>query len=432
MRGHIQKAVNDVTTQAADDTIRRACGDELTFEAMEIGRRPSLQDGTGSRTEDLVVICAANNYDGTKLADHHMVEHLARHAPVLYVDPPISHLSPRRYPAMAPSLQRPRLRREAAGFWRLTPVVTPFPMRRGVLPVTQLIVRRTLRRAVATIGRPVRALVTAWLELDVFGACGEELRVWWAQDDFAAGAELMGLREERVAAGERARAASSDLVIAANPEVARRWTREGRHVVLIPYGADTETFAAVEVVSPAPNVNLPGPIAVLVGHVNDRVDAALLEAVADRGVSLLVVGPASHGAAAWMPTLAARPNVTWVGKQSFAALPALLAHASVGIVPYADTAFNRGSFPLKTLEYLAAGLPVVSTGLPATRWLDAPAELVAIADKPEAFADAVLNALSEPLTPAARETRRTFARLHSYDRRASDLLAVLDQRLATR
>ena len=382
-----------------------------------------------SGTKDLVVICAANNYDGTKLADHHMVEHLARHAPVLYVDPPISHLSPRKYPAMAPSLKRPRLRWEAGGFWRLTPVVAPFPMRRGMLTVTRLIVRRALRHAVATIGRPVRAVVTAWLELDVFGACSEELRVWWAQDDFAAGAELMGLRRERVAAGEQARAASSDLVVAANPDVARRWARECGDVVLIPYGADTETFGAVEAVSPAPRVNLPGPIAVLVGHVNDRVDAALLEAVADRGVSLLVVGPASHGAAVWMPKLAARPNVTWVGKQPFAALPALLAHASAGLVPYADTAFNRGSFPLKTLEYLAAGLPVVATGLPATRWLDAPSDLVSIAEEPKAFADAVANALSEPLTPAARETRRAFARRHSYDQRASDLLAVIDHRL---
>src|SRR5258708_23401667 len=43
----------------------------------------------------------------------------------------------------------------------------------------------------------------------------------------------------------------------------------------------------------------------------------------------------------------------------------------VGITPYRDTPFNRASFPLKTLEYLGAGLPVVSADLPAARWLRA-------------------------------------------------------------
>ena len=383
---------------------------------------------TGMSGEGLVVICAANNYDGVKLADHHIVERLAPLAQVLYVDPPISHLTPRNDPAVAPSLRGPRLRREAAGFWRLTPIVAPFPMRPGMRAVTERLVRRALSRAVTKIGTPVVAVVTAWPELDVFGACGERLGVWWAQDDFAAGADLMGTRVERVAAGERARAASSDLVVAANPDVARRWERHGLDVVLIPYGADLESFAEVEDASRVPEVNLPAPVAVLVGHLNDRVDGALLEAVADRGVSLLLIGPSSHGGAPWLSKLTARRNVTWVGSQPFAALPGFLAHANAGLVPYADSPFNRASFPLKTLEYLAAGLPVVATDLPATRWLGASPELVAIADGPASFADAVADAVSAPLTPAAREARRSFARLHSYDQRASDLLEAIHHR----
>jgi teichuronic acid biosynthesis glycosyltransferase TuaH len=130
--------------------------------------------------------------------------------------------------------------------------------------------------------------------------------------------------------------------------------------------------------------------------------------------------------------LTARSNVTWVGEQPFSALPGLLAHARVGLVPYADTPFNRASFPLKTLEYLAAGLPVVATGLPATRWLGAGPDLITIADGPTAFADAVARASSVPLIPSRREARRRFARAHSYDRRAIDLLAALDRRISDR
>jgi teichuronic acid biosynthesis glycosyltransferase TuaH len=46
-----------------------------------------------------------------------------------------------------------------------------------------------------------------------------------------------------------------------------------------------------------------------------------------------------------------------------------LSGVDVGITPYRDTPFNRASFPLKTLEYLGSGLPVVSSDLPTARWL---------------------------------------------------------------
>jgi teichuronic acid biosynthesis glycosyltransferase TuaH len=377
--------------------------------------------------DGLVVLCAANNYDGVKVADHHFAERLARIAPVLYVDPPLSRLTPRNDPGVAPSLAGPRLRRVAAGFWRLTPVVAPFPTRPGMRAVTAWLVRRAMARAVRSIGMEVRAVVTAWPELDVFEACGERLRVWWAQDDFAAGAGLMGLVPERLAAGERARAASSGLVVAANPDVARRWQREGHDVELIPYGCDAGSFAQVEDVSPAPGVQLAPPVAALVGQLNERVDPALLEELADRGVSLLLVGPAAPAVADWLAALTARPNVTWVGAQPFTALPGFLAHAHVGLVPYADTAFNRGSFPLKTLEYLAAGLPVVATDLPATRWLGGAPDLY-IASGPASYADAVVRAATLPLTGKAREARRSFARSHSYDNRAIDLLGAIERR----
>lgn len=374
----------------------------------------------------LVVICAGNNYDDVKLHDQHMAERLAKHAPTLYVDPPISHLSARKNPRIAPSLEGPRLRREPAGFWRLTPVVAPFPIRRGMRAVTQRLVRRALTRATRSIGIEVQAVVTAWPQIDVFGACGERLRVWWAQDDFAAGAGIMGLHAEHVAAGERARAAASDLVVAANPEIAQRWTGEGYDVVLIPYGCDPESFAGVDEALRTPDMHLPQPLAVLVGHLNERVEPPLLEAVADRGVSLLLVGPAADDAH-WVRTLTTRPNVEWVGAQKYNALPGLLAHADVGLVPYTHSAFNRGSFPLKTLEYLSAGVPVVSTDLPATRWLGADEPgLVTIADGPDAYADAVVAALGQPMTAADRDRRRKFASAHSYDRRALDLLAALD------
>ena len=63
------------------------------MEAPEAIRDPDAWRG-------LVVLASANNWDGNAMADQHMARALTEHAPVLFVDPPISHLSPRHYPEL--------------------------------------------------------------------------------------------------------------------------------------------------------------------------------------------------------------------------------------------------------------------------------------------------------------------------------------------
>ena len=46
--------------------------------------------------DGLVVLCAANGYDGIRMSDWHLAWHLSKLAPVLYVDPPMSRLTPLR------------------------------------------------------------------------------------------------------------------------------------------------------------------------------------------------------------------------------------------------------------------------------------------------------------------------------------------------
>jgi teichuronic acid biosynthesis glycosyltransferase TuaH len=347
---------------------------------------PIDNDG-GRRWDGLLVLCAANNYDGIKLHDQHMAERLAALRPVLYVDPPMSLLTARRNPVAAKSLVGPRLRLQAPRMARLTPVVAPFPSRPGMTMLTTILVRRLLRRAVARLGGDVAATISAWPLNPVLGSCGERVKVYWAQDDFVGGAALLGLNADRLDSGERRSAREADIIIAANPSVAGTWRGRGYDPRLIPYGADTAAYASVDAAAKPDDVKLPAPIAGFVGHINARIDFRLLEAIASRGLSLLLVGPrnSAYEPERWTKLLSL-PNVQWVGPKPFEALPGYLRVIDVGLVPYGDSAFNRGSFPLKTLEYLAAGRPVVSTGLPATRWLDT--NLITVADAPGQFAEA--------------------------------------------
>lgn len=377
--------------------------------------------------DGLVVLCATEQYGGMQMADWHLARHLSKLSPLLFVDPPMSRLTPLRQPGAAAALSRPRLRLQQPGLARLTPVVQPFPSRRGTTGLTSALTRRYLRRATARLGGRVRAVICGMPLYPVFGSCGEQVRVYWAKDDFVGGAALFGLNAGLVDSRERRIAASADLVVATNPVVADTWRDRGLEPVLIPYGADVDAYQAVDRAPLPADARLPGPVAGFIGHINDRTDLGLLEAVADRARSLLLVGPKDP---AFEPerfaALTDRPNVRWVGPKPFGALPGYLRVIDVGLVPYRDTPFNRGSFPLKTLEYLAGGRAVVGTDLPATRWLAT--DLISIAPGAAAFADEVDRLAALPRTPALLAQRMQFAAEHSWARRAADMQAAIAAR----
>lgn len=380
--------------------------------------------GLPGEWDDLVVLCANTAWEENPLAARNLAAYLADHAPVLYVDPPVSHVTALRHPVLRPSLRRPRLRIVGPRLARLTPVVLPAKDRVGMTTVTDVLLRRAIRSAVATLGGRVRALVAIAPNHDPFGACDEALDVFWVHDDYAAQPELTGIAPRLLVDGERRLAARADVIVAASPSLEETWRERGHDPVLIPNGCDDDLFARAGAGPTPPDVSLPPPIAVVAGRLSDRLDLALLEAVAQRDRSLLLVGPRDHRFdPPRLRALLERPTVRWIGERPFASLPSYLGVARVGLVPYADTAFNRGSFPLKTLEYLAAGLHVVACDLPAIRWLDT--DLVTVARSADAFADAVERALDTPRDEADVAARRAFAARHSWRRRAEDWARLL-------
>jgi teichuronic acid biosynthesis glycosyltransferase TuaH len=374
--------------------------------------------------DDLVVICAANNWDDVKRGDRHMAERLVAHAPILYVDPPQSHLT-RFGGRTAFPTPRPRLRSVAPGIARYTPVVAPKPMHPRMVGTTARIVRHELAGAVRRLGGRVHAVITTWLFIDAYGLCDERRRVYWWRDDPVAAAPLWGFDAARLARGEERLARSSDLLVAVSADAARRWGERGVSTAFLPNGCDAQAFAAVDDADDPPDVDLPGPVAGFVGQINDRTDLALLEAVADTRMSLLIVGPRDP---MFEPErfgrLVARPNVAYVGPRPFDSLASYLKLVDVGLVPYALTEFNRGSFPLKALEYLAAGRPVVATPLPALRWLDT--DLIALHETPQAFAAAAMHAAPHARDPVRVERRRALAARHSWSERADRMAELLE------
>jgi glycosyltransferase involved in cell wall biosynthesis len=60
-------------------------------------------------------------------------------------------------------------------------------------------------------------------------------------------------------------------------------------------------------------------------------------------------------------SLPQRPNIHWLGGKRYEELPAYLSGWDIGFMPFALNEATRFISPTKTPEFLAAGVPVVST-----------------------------------------------------------------------
>jgi glycosyltransferase involved in cell wall biosynthesis len=309
------------------------------------------------------------------------------------------------------------------GLARLTPRSLPGKTRTGIVHLTDAAVRLQLRLACYRLGGDVRGVLSV-ASRPGFGSCRERRRVFWVRDDFAEGATLMALSRRRVERQERRMAASADVLAAVSPPLVDKWRKLGRDAVLVTNGCDARGLASVDEAPPPSDLDLPGPVLGVVGTIGDRIDFGLLERLAERGHSMLLVGARQKSfPPERLAGLLSHPNVAWVGPKPYAELPSYLRVIDVGLVPYQDSAFNRASFPLKTLEYLAAGRAAISTDLPASRWLGT--ELISIARDTDDFCSMAEAALAERRTMAVTAARRAFAARHDWTHKAQALLSLL-------
>lgn len=324
-------------------------------------------------------------------------------------------------------MRAPRVERVHDALARVTPLAPPGKDRPGVRAVTARAMRGTIRRTVRALGVRPLAVLSGSPRYDPFGVSGERRRIFRASDDFSAGGDLIGAAPRWLEARERRLADRADAVVCVSPVLLERWRALGHDPVLIANGCDVERLATTGQVPVADDVVLRRPVAGYVGQLSSRIDLDALAGLVEAGHSLLLVGRRRPDLAeSRLAALTRHPNVQWIGHRPFEELPRYLAAMDVALVPYADTLFNRASFPLKTLEYLAAGLPVVASDLPSIRWLDT--DLVAIARDRAQFVDAVTRSAAVAADPESVRRRRAFASNHSWEQRAREYLEVIGGR----
>ena len=119
----------------------------------------------------------------------------------------------------------------------------------------------------------------------------------------------------------------------------------------------------------------------------------------------------------------AKANVTWLGPIGFRDLLPIWRWPASGLFPTLDLDLNLGCFPLKTYEYLAAGLPVVATDLPAIRSIGS-AHVTVRSDR-HGIANAVLAAANGSRDPSPLMVeRQNLAQAASWLNRAEEFYRV--------
>ncbi len=219
--------------------------------------------------------------------------------------------------------------------------------------------------------------------------------------------------------GHRRALAEADLVFTGGRSLDRGVrTQRRRDVHLFPSGVDQQHYAASRGIRGRRATKVAG----YVGVIDERVDVQLIGELARRLPDWIirVVGPVTKIDPATLP---AGPNIEYPGFARYEQLPEVMGGFDVGIMPFAINAATRSISPTKTLEYLAAGLPVVSTRIDDV--VADYGDVVALAQNGAAFAAACRQA-EQQHTPARQRRIRAVLKSQEWDSIAAAMDRLID------
>jgi len=167
------------------------------------------------------------------------------------------------------------------------------------------------------------------------------------------------------------------------------------------------------------------PIVGYLGVIQSRLDMGLVKYLAEKNPdkSFILAGPVWPDAK--RESADNLPNVYFPGPVSYAEAPEALRQFDVGIIPHVINEFTRSMNPLKLYEYLAAGLPVVTTPVAG---IESFQDLIYVAGNREEFNEKINQALTED-NEDLRRKRQKATEGHSWEKRMGEMLRLIDGKM---
>jgi glycosyltransferase involved in cell wall biosynthesis len=377
--------------------------------------------------EGASIVCFAHDWGGDPTSKTHIMRILARRNRVLWVNS----IAMRRPAASGRDLRR-MIDKVAKGFrgcrevepnlFVTNPLVIPLPgwdvadrLNAGILAAT---LRRLCRRH--GLEHPI-----LWSFLPnvgrLLGRLDERLAIYHCVDEYSA---FSGVSRDAIARMERDLVGRADLVLTSSEQLAAERIGLNPNTHFVSHGVDLGHFAGAldrGLETPADLRALPRPVIGFFGLLADWVDLDLVRdlARARPDWSFALVGKQATGTEA----VRGLPNVHLLGQKPYALLPAYCRGFDVGMIPFRTNELTLRANPLKLREYLAAGLPVVSTSLPEVARYRT---LVHLAEGTDGFMQAITAALGER-SPASDRARAASMEAESWEARVAEIEGHIDR-----
>jgi len=177
--------------------------------------------------------------------------------------------------------------------------------------------------------------------------------------------------------------------------------------------------------------DIPHPRIGFFGVIDERFDIELLREVASQKPdwNFMMVGPVVKIEPATLPQ---NVNIHYLGSRSYEDLPRCLAAWDVALIPFALNESTRFISPTKTPEYLAGGVPVVSTPIQDVVHPYGEKGLVYIAQTPAEFIEGIEWGLRVTADPAWLSKVDEFLEDISWDLTWEKMMALVKNKIISK
>ncbi|MGI6452647.1 MAG: glycosyltransferase [Syntrophomonadaceae bacterium] len=218
---------------------------------------------------------------------------------------------------------------------------------------------------------------------------------------------------------------TADVVLATSDKLFHTARNLNPHTYLIPNGSDYEYFSQGsrrDLPIPADMDGIRKPIIGYIGVVATWCDLELIDKIARNfpECNLVMIGPLYN-----VSKVPRRPNIHWLGFKPYDQLVFYAQMFDVGIIPFLVSSMTESVNPIKMWEYLAVGMPIVSTAIPETLKYG---DLVYYSRNHHEFLHNMALAL-EDNSQEKRIQRNALARENSWKARAEQILQIIATRL---
>jgi len=280
-----------------------------------------------------------------------------------------------------------------------------------------------LRRIRSLIGEDFGGPLILWYYFPVFleliRSLGPDRVVYECMDNYVAlshntpGSIVAGVKEREARLLQRA-----DIIFYGSQTLMDERSGHRHKSRHFPTGVDTEHFArGMEGQAPLPAdiKGLQKPMLGYWGAVDQRIDYAVLDRCARQRPdwSIVLIGPMVTISERDISSFLALPNVHWLGPKAYQELPRYARAFDICMLPFKTTDEGKYLNPTKTLEYLAAGRPVVSTKIPEIERFYS--DMVAVAQSGSDLVRKCESILAREPDPVEQDRRLAKAKGHSWN-----------------